>query len=231
MNPNPPWQPQGTVYGTLLNFGREYALWAPRMAEPPYQSAPRAPVLYVKTANTFACDGAQVAVPGEVEVGAALGLVIGACEKKMAIAQVGNAQAAITSGVIGVAGCVLLNDLSLPHASYYRPPIKYRNRDGFLVCAPAVAPLDGVDLTALQIEVRVNGARVQSVDLSTLVRDAATLLADVGEFMTLQAGDVLMLGTDGLPDGTRVRVQPGDRVEIRAPGLASLTHTLAREAA
>ena len=228
MNPDPTWLPQGTVYGSLLNFQREYALWAPQMAEPPYKAPPQAPVLYVKTANTFAAHGASIAVPGEVEVGAALGLVVSDFELNRLKTLSGQAQAAMNKEVFE---CVLLADLNLPHASYYRPPIKYRNRDGFLVCAPAVAPLDGVDLTALQIEVRVNGARVQSVDLSTLVRDAATLLADVGEFMTLQAGDVLMLGTDGLPDGTRVRVQPGDRVEIRAPGLASLTHTLAREAA
>ena len=39
------WLPQGTVYGTLLNFRREFDLWAPKMSEPPYQDAPRAPVL------------------------------------------------------------------------------------------------------------------------------------------------------------------------------------------
>jgi hypothetical protein len=124
---------------------------------------------------------------------------------------------------------VLLDDLSLPHASYYRPAIRYRNRDGFLVCAPSVTPLREVAVKALKIEVRVNGARVQTVDLSTLVRDAATLLADVGAFMTLQPGDVLLLGTDCLPDGTRPRARAGDRIEMAAPGLAPLTHTLVEE--
>ncbi len=229
-----PWLPRGTVYGTLLNFRREAGLWAPRMTEAPYQAAPRAPVLYVKTANTFAASGAPVAVPGEVELGAALGLVIGDLEQKAALTQAGQAQAAIDAGVHGlpgVAGCVLLDDLSLPHASYYRPPIKFRNRDGFLVCAPAVTPLAELDLATLRIEVRVNGALAQTVDLATLVRDAATLLADVGGFMTLQPGDVLMLGTDCLADGTRPRARAGDRVEIRAPGLATLTHALVPEAA
>ena len=53
-----------------------------------------------------------------------------------------------------------------------------------------------------------------------------TLLADVGEFMTLQAGDVLMVGTDCLPDGTRPRARAGDEVEIAAPGFASVRTTL-----
>lgn len=222
------WLPQGTVYGTLLNFRREWDLWAPKMAEAPYKAAPQAPVLYVKTANTFAPSGAAVAVPGEVEVGAALGLVIGDFERKHTLASVNTAQAAINTVVDGV---VLLADLSLPHASYYRPPIKFRNRDGFLVCGPASVPLALGDIAALQLEVRVNGQPVQTVDLSTLVRDAATLLADVSEFMTLQQGDVLMLGTDCLPDGTRPRAQAGDRIEISAPGFAPLTHSLIEEQA
>lgn len=63
------------------------------------------------------------------------------------------------------------------------------------------------------------------------MRDAATLLRDVSEFMTLQPGDVLMLGTDCLPDGTRPRAKAGDRIEISAPGFAPLVHTLIEERA
>ena len=222
------------MYGTLLNFRREWDLWAPKMAEAPYQAAPKAPVLYVKTANTFAPHGAAVPVAGEVELGATLGLVIGGFESNEAVEGVSQAQSAINHEVDAlarVAGCVLIDDLSLPHASYYRPAIRWRNRDGFLVCAPAVTPAHEVDLKTLTIEARVNGVRVQTVDLSTLVRDAASLLSDVSAFMTLQPGDVLLLGTDCLPDGTRPHAKAGDHVEISAPGLTALVHTLAREAA
>ena len=233
MNFDPPWLPRGTVYGTLLNFRRECALWAPKMVEPPYLAAPRAPVLYVKTANTFVPAGAAVSVTGEAQLGATLGLVIGGFESNEALTGASQAQRAINHEVDAlarVAGCVLIDDLSLPHASYYRPAIRWRNRDGFLVCAPAVTPAHEVDLKTLTIEARVNGVRVQTVDLSTLVRDAASLLADVSAFMTLQPGDVLLLGTDCLPDGTRPHAKAGDHVEISAPGLTALVHTLAREA-
>ena len=233
MNFDPPWLPSGTVYGTLLNFRRECALWAPKMVEPPYLAAPRAPVLYVKTANTFVPAGAAVSVTGEAQLGATLGLVIGGFESNEALAGASQAQGTINheaDALARVAGCVLIDDLSLPHASYYRPAIRWRNRDGFLVCAPAVTPAHEVDLKTLTIEARVNGVRVQTVDLSTLVRDAATLFADVGAFMTLQPGDVLLLGTDCLPDGTRPHAKAGDHVEISAPGLTALVHTLAREA-
>jgi 5-oxopent-3-ene-1,2,5-tricarboxylate decarboxylase/2-hydroxyhepta-2,4-diene-1,7-dioate isomerase len=45
----------------------------------------------------------------------------------------------------------------------------------------------------------------------------------VGEFMTLQAGDVLMVGTDCLDDGSRPRAKAGARVEISAPGFSSVS--------
>jgi 5-oxopent-3-ene-1,2,5-tricarboxylate decarboxylase/2-hydroxyhepta-2,4-diene-1,7-dioate isomerase len=199
------WLPQGTVYGTLLNFRREWDLWSPRMAQDPHKAAPKAPVLYVKTANTFCPAGQDLLLQdgvSEVDIGATLGLVIGA-----------QAQ---------VVGAVLLNDWSVPHTSYYRPPVKFRCRDGFLGLPAQVSAGKPQDWAALQIDVRRNGEQVQRVDLRALMRDVPTLLADVGEFMTLQPGDVLMVGTDCLADGTRPRAKAGDRVEISAPGFATV---------
>jgi 5-oxopent-3-ene-1,2,5-tricarboxylate decarboxylase / 2-hydroxyhepta-2,4-diene-1,7-dioate isomerase len=225
--PTIPFVPRGTVYGTLLNFQREYALWAPRMSEAPYKGAPRAPVLYIKTANTFTPTGGAIALPAgvpQVDVSATLGLVMGAP---------GNTTS--PGGAATVAGCVLLNDVAIPHDSYYRPPVKHRCVDGFLgvgvACVP-LAALGGLEgLGSLALELRVNGELRQTVQLSELVRDAATLLADVSGFMTLQPGDVLMLGTDCLPDGSRVRARAGDTVEIRAAGFGPLTNPFTQEAA
>ena len=74
------WTPQGTVYGTLLNFRREWDLWAPRMTQDPHKAPPKAPVLYVKSANTFAPAGQDLLLQDgvqEVDIGATLGLVTG----------------------------------------------------------------------------------------------------------------------------------------------------------
>jgi 5-oxopent-3-ene-1,2,5-tricarboxylate decarboxylase/2-hydroxyhepta-2,4-diene-1,7-dioate isomerase len=194
------------VYGTLLNFRREWDLWAPRMTQDPHKAAPQAPILYVKSANTFSPAGQALQLQdgvSEVDIGATLGLVVGV-----------EAQ---------VTGAVLLCDWSVPHASYYRPPVKFRCRDGFLALPQQVTQGQVSDWAALQIAVSRNGERVQTVDLRALMRDLPTLLTDVGEFMTLQAGDVLMVGTDGLADGTRPRAKAGDRVEISAPGFSSVS--------
>jgi 5-oxopent-3-ene-1,2,5-tricarboxylate decarboxylase/2-hydroxyhepta-2,4-diene-1,7-dioate isomerase len=236
--PNLPFLPDGTVYGTLLNFRREAALWVERAAEAPYKGAPRAPVLYIKTANTFSAAGATIALPmsaPEVDVGASLGLVMGSFKDYWPNPSAEWPQAAINSEVheslSGVAGCVLLNDLSLPHASYYRPPVKYRNLDGFLGVGARVLPLAAVgDLSALALTVRINGQLRQTVELATLVHDAATLLAEVNAFMTLRPGDILMLGTDCLDDGARPRARVGDRIEICAPGFEPLVNSIIQEA-
>jgi len=106
--------PRGTVYGTLLNFRREVDAWQPRMDKTPYNAAPKAPVLYVKPANTWTPSGGAIAVPArvpEVEIGATVAAVVGEDGE--------------------VAGYVLVNDLSIPHESFYRPPVKFKCLDGF----------------------------------------------------------------------------------------------------
>jgi 5-oxopent-3-ene-1,2,5-tricarboxylate decarboxylase/2-hydroxyhepta-2,4-diene-1,7-dioate isomerase len=234
-----PFLPDGAVYGTLLNFRHEQALWAARATEPPYKAPPQAPVLFIKTANTFSAQGAAIALPAdvpEVEVGASVGLVIADFESFWTHPSVDRSYSAInieaSAGLPRVAGCVLLNDLSVPHDSYYRPPVKFKCLDGFLGIGPRCVPLAEVgDIHALTLEVRINGELRQTVDFAGLVRDAATLLVDVNAFMTLRPGDVLMLGSDCLADGTRPRARAGDRIEISAPGFAPLVNTLVGESA
>ena len=62
-----PWLPFGTVYGTLLNFRAERDALGARMDEPPYKGAPKAPVLYIKTANTWTPHGRSITLPAHVQ--------------------------------------------------------------------------------------------------------------------------------------------------------------------
>ena len=214
MNPTPG-LPAGTVYGTLLNFRRERALWAPRMTEAPYKAPPNAPVLYIKTANTFTPSSHAITLPRgvvEVDVSASLGLVAGE----------GGA----------IAAAVLFNDVSIPHESYYRPPVKFRCVDGFLGVGDTVHPVgDLAALSSLVLELRVDGVMRQRTALADLVRNATTLWADVSAFQAMRPGDVLMVGTDCLEDGTRPRAKAGDSVEITATGFARLVNHFIQEAA
>jgi 5-oxopent-3-ene-1,2,5-tricarboxylate decarboxylase / 2-hydroxyhepta-2,4-diene-1,7-dioate isomerase len=200
-----------TVYGTLLNFRSELETLGAQVNEPPYGAPPKAPVLYIKPANTWSRNGAAIALPArvaKVEVGATIAMLMKAPGE--------------------VAGYVLMNDLSIPHTSYFRPPVKFKCLDGFLGVGDTLLPAAAdVDPSRFRLEVRINGELKQSMNFSQLVRPAAQLLADVSEFMTLAAGDVLMLGVDAGRPLARV----GDRIEISADGLGSLSNTLVAEAA
>jgi 5-oxopent-3-ene-1,2,5-tricarboxylate decarboxylase/2-hydroxyhepta-2,4-diene-1,7-dioate isomerase len=119
-----------------------------------------------------------------------------------------------------------MNDLSIPHASFFRPPVKFKCVDGFLGIGPAMRDAQEVaDPAQFRLEVRIDGELRQSVDFSQTVRSAAQLLAEVGAFMTLAHGDVLMLGCDA----GRPLARPGDRIEISAPGFETLLNTLVGE--
>ncbi len=205
------WPALKTVYGTLLNFRGEFEAWEPKMTEPPYQAPPKAPVLYIKPANTWSPDGVPITLPAhvpQVEVGATIAMVMKA------------------PGV--VAGYRLMNDLSVPHASYFRPPVKFKCLDGFLGIGETLLPAaSAVDPSRFVLEVRINGKLEQTVDFSNLIRSAQQLLSDVSEFMTLGPGDALMLGLEA----GRPLARAGDRIEIRAEGLGTLTHMLVAEAA
>ncbi len=205
----PGFMPEGNVYGTLLNFHAERQALAPQMHQPPYKAPPVAPVLYMKPANTWSPDGAAIAVPAQVpqvEVGATVAMVMAA------------------PGQPG--GWVLMNDLSVPHASFFRPPVRFKCLDGFLGVGSQCVPLAQLpDASRLRLEVRIDGELRQVVDFSQMVRSASELLADVSEFMTLRTGDVLMLGCDAGRPLARV----GQRIDITAPGLGTLTHTLVAE--
>ena len=210
---------RGTVYGTLLNHRDALAALGAAVHELPYKAPPKAPVLYIKPRNTWARAGDAIVVPAgasELEIGATVGLVIG-----RAACRVHEAEA-----LSFVAGCVIVNDVSVPHASYYRPSLRFKARDGFCPIGPVV-PLERVgSLDALPVRVEVDGVLVHRSSTAGLIRPAARLLAEVSEFMTLAPGDVLMLGVAAGAS----RARAGQRVSILIDGLGQLDNPLVAEA-
>jgi 5-oxopent-3-ene-1,2,5-tricarboxylate decarboxylase / 2-hydroxyhepta-2,4-diene-1,7-dioate isomerase len=218
-SPLTPWLPHGTVYGTLMNFSDEHAALAAQMTSPPYKAAPQAPVLYIKTANTFSAHGRAIALPAQVaqvQVRACIGLIF---KKNTEVASIIKHYSAINN----IAHMILFNDLTVPHESFYRPPIKFKCLDGFLCAGQSPHAVGNLsDLDTLTVTVRINGAVVQTFSLSQTVRTTAQLVADVADFIDLQDGDVLLLGSPFAAPLARA----GDVVEISAPGFAPLRHSL-----
>ena len=211
---------RGTVYGTLLNHRDALAALGNAVNEPPYKAAPKAPILYIKPRNTWIDAGQPIVVPAgvdAVEIGATLGLVIGrpAC-------RVSEADA-----LSFVAGYVIVNDVSVPHESYYRPSLRFKARDTFCPIGPFVARVRVGSPDALGIVVAIDGETVHRANTAGLIRSTARLIAEVSEFMTLATGDVLSVGVAaGAP-----RARAGQRVSIAIDGLGRLDNPLISEGA
>jgi len=199
----------GNIYGVVLNDRPQLAQMADVFAMPPYNVPPRNPVLYLKTRNCLMTGGDGIALDpdlAEVEIAATLGLVFGRAAVKMSPA----------TALDCVTGACLALDISEPETSYYRPTVRQRCRDGFLPLGQP-GPFDRA-LLGGDIITFVNGTKVHAWSPKRLARDAATLIADISSFMTLAAGDLLLIG---LPHDAP-RAGRGDRVHIEGAGLAPL---------
>ncbi|HVW67938.1 MAG TPA: fumarylacetoacetate hydrolase family protein [Steroidobacteraceae bacterium] len=210
----------GTVYGVLFNFPATLAALGGAVNEAPYLAPPRAPVLYIKPVNTWIGAGMPIPLPPDVpavRVGVTLGVVIGRTATRVSAARAFD----------HVAGYTVVNDISVPHDNYYRPPLRDSCRDGFCPIGPWIVPSSAVaDPAKLTLRAYVNGELRQENTTGRLVRSIPRLLADITEFMTLDEGDVLMIGVPENPPLARV----GDRVAVAVEGVGRLENPIVAEA-
>jgi 5-oxopent-3-ene-1,2,5-tricarboxylate decarboxylase/2-hydroxyhepta-2,4-diene-1,7-dioate isomerase len=160
-------------------------------------------VLYLRPRNTWSATGAAIHLPADtkqLKMAGTLGVVIGPVNR--------------------IAGYVAVNDVSIPHASYYRPAIRQRCRDGFCVI--------GAEMIARQpkeIRISINGELRCRANITDLVRPIHLLIADITEFLTLQPGDIVLVGE---PQDAPL-AQAGDRVRVEMDGLAALENQVVPE--
>ncbi|MFJ7754090.1 fumarylacetoacetate hydrolase family protein [Peribacillus muralis] len=178
----------GTVYGTLLNFQGSLEALKEHVHHPPYNQPPIGPVLYIKPRNTFSAFAKPIPLPAgvpELEIGASLGIVISKTATRVKKAQARDY----------IEGFTIVNDISIPHESVYRPAIRFKARDGFCPIGPWVVTKDSIlDPDCLGIRVYINGELRQENTTANLIRPISRLIEDVTDFMTLNAGDVLLVG-------------------------------------
>ncbi|HSB21561.1 MAG TPA: fumarylacetoacetate hydrolase family protein [Burkholderiaceae bacterium] len=210
-----PYRLSGTVYGVLFNHAPALAALGDAVNAAPYKAPPKAPVLYLKPRNTLAGAGSICEVPADaptLQIGANLGAVIGrtAC------------RVAEHDALEVVTGYVIVDDLSVPHDSFYRPSVRFKALDGSCVIGATVARERVRDAAALAVRVFVDGQLVQRTSTGERIRPLARLIADVTEFMTLAPGDILLLGTSANAPSAR----GGQAIAIEIDGLGRLEHAL-----
>jgi 5-oxopent-3-ene-1,2,5-tricarboxylate decarboxylase / 2-hydroxyhepta-2,4-diene-1,7-dioate isomerase len=186
------------VYGVALNFRPELEALGEQLHRDPYKKPPVAPVLYLRPRNTWNTSGAAIRLPAdakELKVAGTIGVVIGV-------------------------GYVAVNDVSIPHESYYRPAIKQRCRDGFCVIGSQLT-----ERVPTEIRTWINGELRCRANTADLVRPLDRLIADIGEFLTLQPGDIVLAGEPH--DAPFARA--GDRVRIEIDGLTAIENQVVAE--
>lgn len=211
-----------TVVGCHLNFKGAYAAMEPAMHKEPHFKPPAHAVLYLKPPNTYEPFGRAVVLPPdvqEVEVGATLGVVIGGPASRL------TEQEAMDF----VWGYAIVNDVTVPHTAVLRPPIRQKCRDTFCRIEDPVPKERVPDPGKLGIRAYVNGELKGTNDTSNLIRSVPKLLAEITEFMSLDTGDIVLVGVpENMPlaragDTFAIEIDHLGRMEgvIRAEGAAA----------
>ncbi|MEN0106463.1 MAG: fumarylacetoacetate hydrolase family protein [Pseudomonas sp.] len=202
----------GAVVNRVPNIFAIGLNYAPHVEEAKLQ-LPSEPMLFNKATSCLAGANDDIVMwPGsaaldwEVE----LGVVIG-----KAAFQVSEAQA-----LEHVAGYCIVNDVSERNWQLNRGGQwgKGKSAPGYGPIGPwLVTPDEIADPQDLQVELRVNGAVMQSASTAEMIFGVAFLIAHLSQFMRLEPGDVISTGT---PSGVGVARTPpvflnvGDVVEL-----------------
>ncbi|PSH43452.1 2-hydroxyhepta-2,4-diene-1,7-dioate isomerase, partial [Yersinia pseudotuberculosis] len=167
-----------------------------------------------KPRNTVIRHGDGIPYPEGFTVmsGATLALVVGQVARHVAL----------KDAAYYIAGFAVANEVSLPESHFYRPAIQAKCRDGFCPLGD-LGPF--IDTSALEIITLINGQEADRWSSSGLVRSGTQLLSALSEFITLQPGDVLLLGTPL----HRVELGLGDQVQIQVAGLPVLENIVIQQ--
>jgi len=187
------------------------------------REVPAHPTLFAKFADTLTGPRDELVLPAEAQWDweAELAVVVGATLRRADRDQAGAA----------IAGYTVANDLSARDWQYRTLQwLQGKAWDASTPVGPVVVTPDELDPVAgVDVLCRINGEQVQRGNTSTLVFDAADLLAYVSTFATLRPGDLVLTGT---PGGVGVARDPqrfladGDVLETEICGIGTLRNTV-----
>jgi 2-keto-4-pentenoate hydratase/2-oxohepta-3-ene-1,7-dioic acid hydratase in catechol pathway len=186
------------------------------------------PTLFGKFAQTVIGDGDPIVLPPEsahVDAEAELAVVIGKAGRRI------SKEKALEH----VRGYVCANDVSARDIQYAEGQwFRGKNFETFCPVGPAdpvpVKELgDGSGLRVVQL---LNGKVMQDGNTGDLIFDVPTLVAFASNALTLDPGDLILTGTPsgvGFARDPKIPLKPGDVVEVRVEGIATLTNPVVSE--
>ncbi|GAB7003482.1 hypothetical protein JCM18899A_09530 [Nocardioides sp. AN3] len=187
---------------------------------------PSYPVLFPKFASNLVGHQQSVQLPPEsaqVDYEAELAVVIGDTARR-----VGR-----DSAMKHVLGYTIANDITMRDYQYKTHQwMQGKAWDNSTPLGPILVTPDEIDPANLNVEMRLNGAVMQSSNTERMIFDIPTLVATVSEFTELNPGDVILTGT---PSGVGYRRDPqvflsaGDVLEVEIEGLGVLSNDVVAE--
>jgi 2-keto-4-pentenoate hydratase/2-oxohepta-3-ene-1,7-dioic acid hydratase in catechol pathway len=136
-----------------------------------------------------------------------------------------------------ICGYSIFNDASVRDFQMKTPQWTIgKNFDGTGSFGPAFVTADELPRGAagLNLQTRLNGKVMQSASTTQMIFDVVTTIALITEALTLEAGDVLVMGTPsgiGMARTPQVFMKAGDVCEIEIEGLGILRNPIADEPA
>lgn len=181
------------------------------------------PTLFLRSATSMLAHGEPLRVPrvsSKLDFEAELALVIGARARDVA------EQDALQH----VFGYACFNDATLrdyqKRTSQWTIGKNFDGTGGFGPCLVTASELPP-GCVGLHIESRLNGRVMQSASTSDMVFGVAQTIALLSECLTLEAGDVVLMGTPagvGYARNPPVWMQAGDLIEIDIEGIGVLSN-------
>jgi 2-keto-4-pentenoate hydratase/2-oxohepta-3-ene-1,7-dioic acid hydratase in catechol pathway len=191
----------------IVAIGLNYKDHAKERGKP----VPKEPLIFMKPATTVIGPGDTIQRPawaGRVDHEAELGVVIGKRARDVASPEAARAH---------VFGALCLNDVTARELQ--DKDVQFTRAKGFdSFCPVGPCLVSDLDLAALRIEGRVNGAVRQSSCTDQLVFPVEFLVYFVARVMTLLPGDIIATGT---PAGIGP-LEVGDVVEVEIEGIGVL---------
>ena len=196
----------------IVAVGLNYRAHAAEMGK----ELPAEPLIFLKAPSALLAPGGAVTLPRSsqrVEHEGELALVIGKAATRVSAAV----------ALEHVLGYTCLDDVTA--RDIQRREKVYARAKGFDTFCPVGPWLEtGIaDPQALDLELRVNGARRQHGNTADMIFPVAEVIAFISHVMTLFPGDLITTGT---PPGVGP-LASGDEVEVEIAGIGVLRHSVA----
>ncbi len=152
--------------------------------------------------------------PANVQSEGELGVVIGRAARR-----VGASDA--LDYVLGYTVCndVSMRDWQFADRTFWRS----KNADTFKPLGPCIAT--SPNLGDMRTRISLNGEVQEEFSTANMLYNVAEYIEAISEYITLQPGDVIMMGTDGHSP----RIAHGDTIEIAIDGVGRLINPVVRE--